>query len=105
MEDVLDLYAQVYDEQYPQICFDERPCQLISEKRTPSSAQPGQPKRYDYEYVREGTCNIFGFFQPLKGWREMKVTNQRTAIDFAYCMKQLVDEQFPEAIKVARSSR
>lgn len=100
MEDVLDLYAQTYDEQYPQICFDERPSQLISEERIPLPAKPGQPERYDYEYVREGTCNIFGFFQPLKGWREMKVTSHRTAIDFAYCMKQLVDEQFPEAIKV-----
>lgn len=100
MEDVLDLYAQTYDEQYPQICFDERPCQLISEKRTPIPAKSGQLERYDYEYVREGTCNIFGFFQPLKGWREMKVTSQRTAIDFAQCMKQLVDEQFPQAIKV-----
>ena len=100
MEDVLDLYAQAYDEQYPQICFDERPCQLISEQRTPISAQPGQPERVDYEYVREGTCNIFGFFQPLTGWREMKVTLQRTAIDFAQSMKQIVDEYFPEAIKV-----
>lgn len=100
MEDVLDLYAQTYDEQYPQICFDERPCQLISETRTPISAKPGQPERYDYEYVREGTCNIFSFFQPLLGWREMKVTSQRTAIDFAQCMKQLVDEQFPEATKI-----
>lgn len=100
MEDVLDLYAQTYDEQYPQICFDERPCQLISETRTPISAKSGQLERYDYEYVREGTCNIFGFFQPLKGWREMKVTSQRTAIDFAQCMKQLVDEQFPQATKV-----
>jgi hypothetical protein len=100
MEDVLDLYAQVYDQQYPQICFDERPCQLISEKRIPLPAKPGQLKRYDYEYVREGTCNIFGLFQPLTGWRKMKVTSQRTAIDFAHCMKQLVDEQFPEAIKV-----
>ena len=100
MEDVLDLYAQTYNEQYPQICFDERPCQLISEKKTPIPAQEGQPERYDYEYVREGTCNIFGFFQPLTGWREMKVTSQRTSLDFAYSMKQIVDEQFPQAIKV-----
>jgi hypothetical protein len=100
MEDVWDLYAQVYDWYYPQVGFDERPCQLISEKQIPLRAKPGQPERVDYEYVREGTCNIFGFFQPLTGWREMKVTSQRTAIDFAHCMKQLVDEQFPEAIKV-----
>ena len=100
MENLLDLYSQVYDEQYSQVCFDERPCQLISEKRTPIAAQPGQPERYDYEYVREGTCNILGFFQPLTGWREMILTSQRTAIDFAQCMKQIVDEQFPSAIKV-----
>lgn len=100
MEDVLDLYAQTYNWHYPQVCFDERPCQLISEKQIPLPAQPGQPERYDYEYVREGTCNVFGLFQPLTGWRQMKVTSQRTAIDFAHCMKQIVDEQFPEAIKI-----
>lgn len=100
MEDVLDLYAQAYNWHYPQVCFDERPCQLTSEKQIPLPAQPRQPERYDYEYVREGTCNVFGLFQPLTGWRQMKVTSQRTAIDFAHCMKQIVDEQFPEAIKI-----
>lgn len=100
MEDILDLYSQANNEQYPQICFDERPCQLIREKKTPTPAQPGQQKRYDYEYIREGTCNIFGFFEPLTGWREMKVTSQRTSVDFAQCMKQLVDELFPKAIKI-----
>lgn len=100
MEDVLDVYAQPYEPSYPQVCFDERPCQLISEKRIPLTTEPGQPKRYDYEYIREGTCNLFAFFQPLKGWRHIKVTKQRTANDFAYCMKQLVDDFFPEATKV-----
>lgn len=100
MEDVLDLYSQAYDAKYPQVCFDERPCQLISEKRTPIPAEPGHEQRYDYEYLRQGTCNLFAFFQPLKGWREIKVTSQRTAIDFAHCMKELVDEHFPDAIKI-----
>ncbi len=100
MEDVLDLYSQVYDENYPQVCFDERPCQLIREKRTPLASQPGQAERVDYEYIREGTCNLFAWFQPQKAWREIKVTSQRTAIDFAHCMKELVDEYFPNAIKV-----
>jgi len=97
MEDVLDLYAQPYDPLIPQVCFDERPCQLISETRAPLPAEPGQPERYDYEYQREGTCNLFAFFQPLAGWRHIKVTNQRTAIDFAHCMKDLVDVFFPSA--------
>ena len=97
MEDVLDLYAQPYDRLIPQVCFDERPCQLISETRVPLPAEPGQPERYDYEYQREGTCNLFAFLQPLAGWRHIKVTNQRTAIDFAYCMKDLVDVFFPSA--------
>ena len=97
MEDVLDLYAQPYNPLIPQVCFDERPCQLISETRVPLTAEPGQPERYDYEYKREGTCNLFAFFQPLAGWRHIKVTNQRTAIDFAHCMKDLVDVFFPSA--------
>jgi DDE superfamily endonuclease len=58
---------------------------------------PGQPTRYDYEYRREGTCNLFMFFQPLKGWRHVKVTDRRTAKDFAHCMQELVDVHFPKA--------
>lgn len=100
MEDVLDLYAQPYDPLRPQVCFDERPCQLLSEKRVPLPSQPGQPERYDYEYKREGTCNLFAFFQPLAGWRHIKVTSQRTAIDFAHCMKELVDVFFPLATMI-----
>ncbi len=97
MEQVLDLYEQPYDPDRPQVCFDERPCQLIGENRIPIPAEPGQPSRYDYEYVREGTCNLFAFFQPKTGWRHIKVTHRRTAIDFAECMKDLVDGLFPSA--------
>ena len=97
MEDVLDLSAQPDDPLIPQVCFDERPCQLISEKRVPFLAKPGQPQRYDYEYKREGSCNLFAFFQPLAGWRHLKVTSQRRAIDFAHCMKDLVEQFFPSA--------
>jgi len=97
MEDVLDIYATPYDPRRPQICFDEHMVQLISEKRQPLPAKPGQPARYDYEYKREGTCNLFLFFQPLAGWRHVKVTEQRTKLDFAHCMRYLVDELFPEA--------
>jgi hypothetical protein len=70
---------------------------LISETRLPLPAQPGQRERYDYEYTREGTANLFEFFQPLAGWRHLKVTVQRTKHDFAHCMKDLVDVHFPDA--------
>ena len=95
MEDVLELYEKPYDPLNPQVCFDERPCQLISETKIPLPTEPGQPQRYDSEYKREGTCNLFAFFQPLGGWRQIKVTKQRTAIDFAHCMKDMVDVFFP----------
>ena len=97
MEDVLDLYQEAFDPKKPVITFDERPVQLISETRQPLPAQPGQRERYDYEYKREGTANLFEFFQPLAGWRHVKVTAQRTKSDFAHCMKDLVDVHFPEA--------
>jgi hypothetical protein len=97
MEDVLDLYAEPYDAQYPVVCFDESPYQLLSEIRQPVPVAPRQPVRYDYEYRREGTCNLFMFVQPLGGWRHVKVTDRRTAQDFAQCMKDLVDSHFPQA--------
>ncbi len=97
MEGVLDLYSQPYDAQEPVLCFDERPVQLVSETRTPLPSEPGTPQRYDYEYKREGSCNLFAFFQPLQGWRHLKVTEQRTSKDFALCMQYLVDVLFPEA--------
>ncbi len=87
MEDVLDLYSEPFNPKEPVVCFDERPCQLISETRTPLPMQPDQPQRYDYEYKREGSCNLFGFFQSLTGWRHMRVTQQRTNQDFALCMQ------------------
>ena len=86
MEDVLDLYQEPFDPKKPVVTFDERPVQLISETRQPIPAQPGQRERYDYEYKREGTANLFEFFQPLAGWRHLKVTAQRTKGDFAQCM-------------------
>jgi hypothetical protein len=95
MEDILELYQQPYDAQIPVVCFDERPVQLISETRSPIPAKSGSPQRYDYEYKREGTCNLFGFFQPQTGWRHLKVTQHRTSQDFALCMQYLVDVLFP----------
>lgn len=97
MEDVLELYSEPLNPDYPVVCFDERPCQLISETRTPLPMEPDQPQRYDYEYKREGTCNLFAFFQPLMNWRHMRVTQQRTNQDFALCMQYLVDVLFPFA--------
>ena len=100
MEDVLDLYAEPYQPRFPVVCFDETPYQLISETRQPLPIQPGQPVRYDYEYRREGNCNLFMFLQPMRGWRHVKVTQRRTKQDFAACMQDLVEAHFPEAEKI-----
>jgi hypothetical protein len=97
MEDVLDLYAEPHDPRYPVVCFDEKLYQLVSEVREPLPVGPGQPARYDYEYRREGTCNLFMCFEPLQGWRHVQVTDRRTAQDFACCMRELVDVHFPQA--------
>jgi hypothetical protein len=101
MEDVLDLYAEDYIEDYPVVTFDESPYQMISETRVPLGVEKGKPQRYDYEYKREGTCNLFLFFQPLGGWRHAKVTERRTTLDFAQCMKDLVDIHFPKATLIS----
>ena len=100
MEDVLDVYKRPYDPRYPQVCFDESNKQLVLETRDPLPIEPGQAPCYDYEYERNGVCNLFLFVEPLAGWRHVEVTEQRTAIDYAQQMKYLVDERFPEAIKI-----
>ena len=100
MEDVLELYEEPYDPKGPTVCFDELPYQMVAEKRTPLPAKPGRPPRYDYEYERKGTPNIFAFFEPKRGWRHLDVTDRRTAVDFASAMRRLVDEHYPEAEKV-----
>lgn len=82
------------------VCFDESSKQLISETREPLPPQPGQPERFDYEYQREGVCNLFMFFEPLTGDRHVEVTDQRTSIDYAQQMKYLVDERHPQAKKI-----
>ena len=86
--------------EYPAICFDELPYQLISETRQPLPLQSGNPVRYDFEYRREGTCNLFMFLQPLVGWRQVKITARRTTQDFAECMHDLVEAHFSEAKKI-----
>ena len=97
MEDVLDVYAEPYDSTRPQICFDERPVQLLGETYAPIPMKKGHVHRYDYQYEREGTANLFMMVQPLSGWRMVKTTKRRTKLDFAACMKDLVDVHFPEA--------
>ena len=101
MEDILALYAEPYDPQYPVACVDESPYQLVGEVRQPLPMVPGQLRRYDYEYRREGTCNLSMLFQPLQGWRHVKVTDRRTAKDFAPCMQELVDVHFPKAAVIS----
>jgi len=100
MEDVLDLYAEPPDPRRPVVCFDETPRQLIGEARVPIQAQPGRPRRVDYEYVRHGTANVFLFVDVHRPWRHAKVTDQRTGLDFAACMRDLVDEHYPTAERI-----
>jgi len=97
MEAVLDVYAEPYDPLRPQVCLDERPCVLHAECIEPLPMKPGRPARYDYEYSRQGQCNLFICVQPLAGWRSTWVTQRRTQIDFAYVLRDLVDIHFPDA--------
>ncbi len=97
MEDVLELYAEVPDKRSPVVCFDETPRQLIGEARVPVAAKPGEPAHIDYEYVRNGTANVFMFVDAHRPWRHAKVTDRRAAADFAQCMRDLVDDHYPQA--------
>ncbi len=97
MEDVLDVYHQPRDPKRPRVCLDEGTKQLIKETRLPIPAAPGQVAREDDEYERNGTSNLFMLFAPLENWRPVKVTDQRTRIDWAYLIRDLVDIHFPQA--------
>ena len=97
MEDVLDLYAEPADPKRPVVCFDESPVQLIGEVRQPIPAAPGRRERYDCEYRRNGTVNLFVFLDAHRAWRRVKVTQRRTAEDYAHCMRDLVDVHYPDA--------
>ena len=100
MEDVLDLYAATPARAMPVVCFDETPVQLLGEKRLPIAPEPGRPTRYDYEYRRQGTANLFVFLDAHRPWRHVKVTTRRTARDFAECMRDLVDTHYPHARRI-----
>jgi transposase len=100
MEDVLDLYAEEPDPKHPVVCFDESPTQLIGEVRAPIPAKPGQLERYDCEYKRNGTANLFIFLDVHRPWRKVKVTDRRAAEDFATCMRDLTDLHYPQAERI-----
>lgn len=101
MEDVLSVYKRSFDPEEPLVCMDETSKQLVAEKRNPIPVAPGRPERYDYEYKRNGVCNLFMFFEPLAGKRQVSVTERRTKSDWAMQIKQLLDVHYPKAKKVS----
>lgn len=100
MEDILDVYQRPYDPLQPLVCMDEMSKPLIDETRVPLSVMPGQPEKYDYEYERKGVNNVFMVFEPLMGERHVSVTDHRTKVDWAKCIKNIVDTHYPEAAKI-----
>ena len=100
MEDVLEVYTRPYDPERPQVCLDECSKQLVAETRSPLPAEPGQAERFDCEYERCGTANLFMLFEPLAGKRHVEVTKRRTAVDFAHVVRDLADVHYPAAKKI-----
>jgi hypothetical protein len=100
MEDVLDVYTRPYDPNRPQVCLDETSRQLLADARAPEPMAPGRAAREDYEYVRSSVCNLFMLTEPLGGWRHVVLSERRTRIDFAHCIKELVEIHYPEAEKI-----
>ena len=100
MEDVLAVYQRPYDPKRPVVCFDEILKQLVKETRQPIPAEPGRNERFDYEYERNGTANMFMIFEPLSGIRHVKSTDRRTTIDFAHVIREVVDNHYPEVEKI-----
>jgi hypothetical protein len=99
MEQVLDIYERPYDSDYPVVCFDERPCQLLGDILMPIPMKPGRVQRQDYEYERNGTCVVLMAIEPLAGYRVAKVTEQRAKKDYAEFMKTLA-ASYPDAKKI-----
>jgi len=97
MEDILDLYESEYDPEKPVVCIDEKPYQLLDNLIKPLPMKKGKPKKIDYEYKREGTCNIFMITEPFNGFRDCKVTKRRTKEDFARLLEDLSDKYYPKA--------
>jgi len=100
MEDVLSVYRRPYDPDRPVICMDEMSRQLLKQVREPLETRPGAPYRYDHHYERNGTVNLFTFFEPLAAWRAVMVRERRTKTDWAECVRTVLDEHYPEAEKV-----
>ena len=100
MEDVLDVYIRPYDPKRPQVCLDETSRQLLADVTLPRPVAPGVPAKEDYEYERRGVVNLFMVCEPLRGWREVMVSDRRTRIDWAHCIKELVDVHYPDADKI-----
>lgn len=100
MEDILEVYRRPHDPNRPLVCIDEASKQQAKETREPLSTTVGKPARYDYEYERNGVSNLFMIFAPLEGWRHVEVTDRRTRVDFAHCLKEVVDVHFPEADQI-----
>jgi hypothetical protein len=100
MEDVLGVYTRPYDPRRPQVCLDETSRQLLGEINPPRPVAPGRPARQDYEYQRRGVCNLFLVCEPLAGWRHVMVSDRRTRIDWAHCIKDLVDVHYPDAEQI-----
>ncbi len=97
MEDLLELYQLPYDPRFPVVGMDEMPKQLIAETRIPLPVREGSPKLYDYEYERKGVCNLFLFVEPLRGWRKVFVRDRRTKVDWAECVRVILDQVYPKA--------
>jgi hypothetical protein len=100
MEDVLDVYTRPYDPKRPQVCLDETSRQLLAEVTPQRPMAPGVTTKEDYEYVRQGVVNLFMVCEPLRGWREVVVSDRRTRIDWAQCIKELVDIHYPDAERI-----
>jgi hypothetical protein len=100
MEDVLEVYTRPHDPKRPLICLDEVSKQLLADTRSPTGLAPGRPRRVDYEYERRGTASLFLVCEPLRGWRHLTVSDRRTRVDWAACIKDLVEVRYPEAEKI-----
>jgi DDE superfamily endonuclease len=100
MEDVLDVYQRPLDAKRPVVCLDETSRQVLAETRPPLPPTPGHPARHDPEYVREGVANLFLVTEPLRGWRQVRVSQQRTRLDFAQCLKDLIDVHYPDVEQI-----
>jgi hypothetical protein len=100
MEDVLDVYQRPVDPTHPVVCLDETSRQVLAEVRSPLPAKPGRPARHDPEYARDGVVNLFLVTEPLRGWRQVRISDRRTRRDFAQCIKDLVDVHYPAAKRI-----